>query len=163
MRRFFKLLAVFLLPPFLLDSCINRDPLYYLDENSKLLAPWPGAPLSFQYSTKEEGSGNWYQLGNVEDFLMNDSLFIGKCNSGYFIVQRAGGQQSLFDKLEDRDRVLEIDYKTNVADLAPKPWNSRIVAILFFPINLIYYLFAVAIITTVSFPLWKTSRGKAPI
>ena len=73
MTEFLKLLAIFVLPVLLLDGCINRDPLYYLDSKGQLGATWAGGPLYFDYGDRtslQSYAAQHYQLDNITEFLM---------------------------------------------------------------------------------------------
>ena len=141
MKEFLKLLAVLVLPVWLLDGCINRDPLYYLDSKSQLGASWPGGPLYFDYRdrTSLQNYAQGYQLDNITEFLMDDSVFTGMTGNQYFIIRRADGYKVLFDTKAERDAVLAKDYSVNISNLHEKPWYSEIQAGAFFPYDLLYY------------------------
>lgn len=149
MARFLKLLAIFVLPVWLFDGCVNRDPTFHLDAKSRLIAPWPTAPLTFDYRDRENPNSERYQLHDITDFLIGDSVFTGKTGNDFFIVRRSDGHRHLFATESERNAALSRDYSTRISELHPKPWYSAIQANIFFPYNLIYYFGAGTIIVIV--------------
>jgi hypothetical protein len=149
MKRFLKQMAIFVLPVWLFDGCANRDPGYYLDDTSSLGAPWSTAPLTFEFRDRENPDSDWYQLHDVTDFLMNDSLFTGRTAEEYFIVHRPEGDKYFFRTQGERDAALKRDFSTSVGELRQKPWYSGIRANVFFPWNLLYYVVVTGIIAFV--------------
>ncbi|MCB1098586.1 MAG: hypothetical protein KDN22_23640 [Verrucomicrobiae bacterium] len=158
MVRLLKLLGIFVLPVWLLDGCLHRDPLYYLDEKSQLIAPWPSAPLSFDFHDRAGARSGYYQIHDVTEFLMNGSVFTGKTGEEYFVVRRSDGNRTLFATAADRDATLAASYSTKVADLKGIPWHSALRANFFYPYNLIYYLGATCIIAFICL----RRRGRVP-
>lgn len=86
MKRFLKLMAVFVYPVFAFDSCSNRDPTYYLDDTSQLIAAWSNDPLTLDYRNESERGGLNSQLHEIGDFRMNENVFTGKTGERFFIV-----------------------------------------------------------------------------
>src|SRR5262245_41195148 len=139
MTRFLKLLAAFILPLWLFEGCVDRDPTFYLDSKSELAAIAATEPLYFQYRDRARPYSESYQLNNITDFLMDESVFTGMTGNQYFIVRRANGDKMLFDTKAERDFALAQHYSTNISKLHEKPWYSGVQATVFFPYNLIYY------------------------
>lgn len=139
MARFVSLLAAFVLPVWLLDSCANRDPAFYLDERSQLFATWASAPLTFEFRDRSNSELRRFRMKDVTEFLMSRSLFLGKSGDNYFILERISGAKRLFDTQEARDRALGDEFEANLSDFREIPWYSRTRANVFFPYNLIFY------------------------
>src|SRR5690606_33155762 len=80
-----------------------------------------------------------FQLHEVSDFLMNEAVFTGISERGYFIVPRADPKPSIFDSQSDRDTALRRNFGLTIDDLHPRPWYAGLRGNGFFPYNLIYY------------------------
>lgn len=161
MACFLKLFALLVLPVWMLDGCLHRDPLFYLDEKSQLIAPWSSAPLSFSYRDRERPNSEWYQLHEVTSFLIGDSVFTGKTGNQFFIVRRADGHYDLYSTEAERDGALSRTYSTTISKTKPLPWWSRHRANLFFPYNLLYYFGTTALILI--FCVWRSRKRSAAI
>ena len=164
MKCFLKLMAIFVLPVWLFDGCANRDPSYYLDETSSLIAPWSTAPLTFDYRDRTNPDAERYQLHDVTEFLISDALFTGRTEGQFFIVRRPSGSKELFATQAERDSALKQDFSTSVSELRGKPWYSGIQANVFYPWNLFYYIAATGVIAFVCLSgnkhnKHRTSRG----
>lgn len=129
-----------------------RDPSYYLDDTSQLIAPWSSAPLTFDFRDRANPNSENYQLHDVTDFLMSDSLFTGRTDGRFFIVRRPGGEKAFFVTQAERDAALKRDFSMSVSELREMPWYSGIRANVFFPYNLIYYATLTGFITFVCVP-----------
>lgn len=151
MTRFLKLMAVFVLPAWMFDGCANRDPCFYLDDKSHLIAPWSTAPLTFDYRDRTNPKSERYQLDDISEFMMTDSIFTGKTAERYFIVNRSSGEKSFYSSVGERDAALERDFGTAVDDLREKPWYSGVRANVFYPYNLAYYFAAIVLIAVTGF------------
>ena len=162
MKRFFRLLIIFVLPVWMFDGCVNRDPNYYLDEKSSLGAGSSRSPLTFEFRDRDDPSTEPFQLHDVRDFLMGDSVFTGRSEGNYFfIVQRADGKNNFFATEAGRDAALVRDFSTSINNLRPKPWYSGIRANALFPFNLMYYLGATVFIVVVCSYRPRDSRATA--
>ncbi|WP_038167142.1 hypothetical protein [Verrucomicrobium sp. BvORR106] len=142
MLRFLKLLAVYVLPVFLFDGCFNRDPAFYLDDKTELIAPWQSAPLTLSYRNDSAASGNSFQLRDVTEFLMAGSVFTGKTGEDYFIVRSSDGVKLVFSSIAKRDHALKSQFALEVSQMHPEPWYAGMRANHFYPYNLIYYAMA---------------------
>ena len=149
MKRFLKLMAVFVYPVFAFDSCSNRDPTYYLDDTSQLIAAWSNDPLTLDYRNESEPGGLSSQLHDIGDFRMNEKVFTGKTGERFFIVQRTSGATTFFTTESERDVALSRDEALLIGDLRQKPWYSGIRGNAFFPYNLIYYFGAMGVIACI--------------
>ena len=149
MKRFVTLMAIFVLPAWMFDSFANRDPTFYLDDKSKLIAPWCTAPLAFDYRDRANRDSPRYQLQDITDFKLNDAVFTGKTGEQFFIVQRPGGEKAIFPTEAERDAALIQGFATTASDLREKPWYSGIRANIFFPYNMFYYFGVTGLIVIV--------------
>ena len=155
MKRFLKLWATLIIPVWFFDACANNDPTYRLDENTQLIAISPASPLSLDY---RDSSGQvLFQLDEVSEFLMNETVLTGISERGYFIVPRADPRPSIFDSQSDRDTALRRDFGLTIDDLHPRPWYAGLRGNGFFPFNLIYYALA-----TVGAGVYVLSRRQHP-
>lgn len=154
MLRFLKLLAVYVLPVFLFDGCFNRDPAFYLDDRTELIAPWQNAPLTLSYRSDAGPSGDSFQLRDVTEFLMVGSVFTGKTGEDYFMVRSSDGVKQIFSSIAKRDHVLKSQFALEVSELRPEPWYAGMRANHFYPYNLIYYVVA----TGLCLVCWITTR-----
>lgn len=158
--RALKLLAIFVLPVFLFDGCLNRDPSLYLDANSKLIAPWVNAPLSLNFRNRGLPDTPHFQIPDVTEFLMSGSIFTGKTADDYFVVRSSDGFKQIFPTAAERDRALKNLFSLNLSDMHPMPWYSGVKGNLLYPYNCIYYAFVTALI--VMFTLRSQPRGNSP-
>ena len=129
-----KYLAVLVLPIWLLDGCLNRDPLIYIDKKYRLIGAWPG-----DLNLQELPVGRLH-IQDVQDFRMNGTVLTGKCSKGYFIVERATAEQSIYSRIDERDAVLRTKFSTSASDLNELPITAYLRGNFFFPYNLIYYV-----------------------
>ena len=151
MKRFLLLLAIFVLPVWLFDGCANRDPNYYLDESSRLIAPWSTAPLTLEIQVRSGSGSERVQLPDISEFRMAEPVFTGKTGEDFFLVSRPEGEVVRFATEENRDAALRRDFAITPEALHPKPWYSGIRANLFFPYHLIYYACATGMIAFLCF------------
>lgn len=156
MLRMLKLLAVYVLPVFLFDGCLNRDPAFYLDDKSRLIAPWQTAPLTLNYRNGEV-DGNRFQLRDVTEFLMAGSVFTGKTVDDYFIVRSSDGLKRVFHSVAERDAALKSEFALEISKMESVPWYAGMKANHLYPYNLIYY----AVATGLCLLYWITTRRGA--
>lgn len=142
MKEYLKLWATLIIPVWFFDGCANRDPTYQLDENTQLIAIASSEPLSLDY--RDPSGDVWFQVHEVNDFLMNETVFTGASERGYFIVPRTDPEPLIFDSQSARDAALQSDFGLTTEDLHPRPWHAGLRGNSFFPYNLIYYGLATA-------------------
>jgi len=156
MVKFFKQMAFFVFFPLcFFDAMLNRDPSYYLDGASRLIASNQIDPITFEFGDRTNPESERYQLHDITNFLMNDSVFTGKTGDRFFIVQRPSGVKEFFVTQEERDASLERNFSTTIDDLHKKPWYSGIRANVLFPYNLIYYSGMTVMLSIVAALRWR--------
>lgn len=157
MFRILKLLAVFVLPVFLFDGCLNRDPAFCLDDKTRLIAPWQTAPLTLSYRSGDSISESRFQLHEISEFMMTGAVFTGKTGGDYFIVRSSDGLKRIFANVAERDRALKSEFALELSELHSVPWHAGMRANYFFPYNLIYY----AMTTVLCVVYWFSTRPKS--
>lgn len=136
-----------MVPPFWFDSCMNRDPCYYVAPHYKLVAISPRAPRDLLFRpnsrmSKEEE----FLLQNVSEFLISEQVFIGKTENEYFVVDRKTNTYDIYDTKNQRNELLRKKYNLKETELKRVPWYARLRGNCFFPFNYIYYLGVIFIV-----------------
>lgn len=162
MLRILKLWAVYVLPVFLFDGCLNRDPSFYLDDKTRLIAPWQTAPLTLSYRNDAVPSGNSFQLRDITEFSMAGAVFTGKAGNDYFIVRSSDGLKWIFSNLAERDLALKSEFALEVSEMESVPWYAGMRANSLYPYNLIYYAVAMALCFGYWFMTRQGTGGRFP-
>ena len=150
----FKYLMFLVFPIWLLDGCLNRDPLFYVDKKYRLIGVAWGQPLQLQIKPVQV-EVTQPSIDDVKDFRMTDRVLTGKCMNGHFIVNRTSDDRSFYATPEERDSVLKSRFGISQGDLKPLPATAEMRGNFFFPYNLIFYFTTIALI---SLYCWQQAR-----
>ena len=146
--------------PFLLDSCMNRDPAVYVDKFYTLRAAWAGDDFSLcqdyrAFNTLPEFRSGGHkrkripdQIHGVTSLSMNDDFIIGLCEQGAFVVSRTTHEQFFYENADQRDNALRSVFLADLQQFAPPKDFIFDRANIFYPYNIIYYITVVAIIAS---------------
>ena len=149
-----RLLLILLLPVWLFDALLNRDPNLYIDQHYHLIAPWPGAPYYLNYYRSRSNSERIIrpkQLQDIKDIRFGERVITGRTENNFFIVDRSTNIQNIFSNQEDRNTALVNSYSTTISDLHTLDWTAEMKGNVLDPYNLVYYLLTLAGVAAICF------------
>lgn len=172
---------IWILPVYLLDGCSNRDPYLKIDHRFTVFAICGSCPKSLinndrtvrwdwfdpknnSFKTYEEfeAAARW-ELEDISDLKLSDSVIIGGYPLGYFIADRKTGKLRRYVSKDERDLVLKREYGLDAAkDIHPPGGWLQIQSRFLWQWFLSYYIGCLLLIPLITIRSFRKSLRALP-
>lgn len=164
-----KFLTALTIVAFMFDGCLNRDPAFYVADDSRIIAISGSSPLVFQYmhfngTRSQEERSKSFDIDNIniDEFRMSERVYAGQCDNKYFLVNRDNGNHEIYETADEMAAQLEDEFGLKLNDLKPLPWYSQPKANMLYPYNYIYYMLAIFTIVLSHSIRWYKKKKPLP-